>query len=366
MSSATTRWTAVPRRPPPRSGPSATRCRARPIRLLVRPGQELHGRAQAMGVAGVKPERLIDQLAHRRQPAIADERQPMGEPALLGEEADELGASSGLPPALKTMANTTHRRSPAVGRQPLRPVSGHRVLIVVIRPRRTQRGRDRERRSSRSARPSERETPCCCRRWSSSPLGRRAALAPDRGIGGERLDHARPDFRIVDLRAAVRSSQGALVRELELDQLVVGVGVAATHRQTDPPDVVAAQSAAHRRLDPIAPEATRTRPIPWECRRARSPRAPKDYSTRGDNWNAAPSAGRTGRVGPSPPLSNVDTRRRRHRTGPGPGPGRLQLDQLVGVGPPCARGHHVPNTKSGGSPAARAASALASTSLCAG
>ena len=56
----------------------------------VLPGQDLDRRTHAVRVARVEPERLVDQLAHRRQVAIAGEIQPVGEPAFLGEEADEV------------------------------------------------------------------------------------------------------------------------------------------------------------------------------------------------------------------------------------------------------------------------------------
>ena len=56
----------------------------------MRPGQDLDGRADAVRIARVQPERLLDQLAHRRQPLVAGEVETVGEPAFLGQEADEL------------------------------------------------------------------------------------------------------------------------------------------------------------------------------------------------------------------------------------------------------------------------------------
>ena len=43
-----------------------------------------------MRVARVEPERLLEQLRHRRQEAVAGEVEIVGEPALVDQEADEL------------------------------------------------------------------------------------------------------------------------------------------------------------------------------------------------------------------------------------------------------------------------------------
>ena len=51
---------------------------------------DLHRRAHAVGVARVQPERLLDQLAHRRQNFISGEIEPVREPAFLGQEPDEV------------------------------------------------------------------------------------------------------------------------------------------------------------------------------------------------------------------------------------------------------------------------------------
>jgi hypothetical protein len=40
-------------------------------------------------IGRIEPERLLDQLAHRRHETVAGEVQPVGKPAFLGEEAHE-------------------------------------------------------------------------------------------------------------------------------------------------------------------------------------------------------------------------------------------------------------------------------------
>ena len=58
--------------------------------MLHGPRSDLHHRGHAVRVARVEPERLLEQLRHRRQHALAGEVEIVGEPALGHEEADEL------------------------------------------------------------------------------------------------------------------------------------------------------------------------------------------------------------------------------------------------------------------------------------
>ena len=53
------------------------------------------------GSFGSSQNGLLDQLAHRRQDAVAGEVEPMGEPALAGEEADELLGGGGVAAGLE-------------------------------------------------------------------------------------------------------------------------------------------------------------------------------------------------------------------------------------------------------------------------
>ena len=64
-------------------------------------GQDLDRRTHAVRVARIEPERLLDQLAHRRYEAVAGEVQPMGEPTFLGEEAHEVLGERRAPAGLE-------------------------------------------------------------------------------------------------------------------------------------------------------------------------------------------------------------------------------------------------------------------------
>jgi hypothetical protein len=57
---------------------------------LLPAGQRLDRRPHPVRIVRIQPERLVDELAHWRQEAIAGECQPVREPAALGEEADEV------------------------------------------------------------------------------------------------------------------------------------------------------------------------------------------------------------------------------------------------------------------------------------
>ena len=101
MPSVTTRWTALPqtRSCEIRSELPFVVADLHVYQLL--PGQDLDSRTHAMWVARVEPERLLDQLAHRRHEAVAGEIQPMGEPAFLGKEADEVAGERGISAGLE-------------------------------------------------------------------------------------------------------------------------------------------------------------------------------------------------------------------------------------------------------------------------
>jgi hypothetical protein len=55
-------------------------------------------------IARVQPERLRDELAHRRQPSVASERQPAGDPAFLSQKRTKSPARAEFVPLLKTTA----------------------------------------------------------------------------------------------------------------------------------------------------------------------------------------------------------------------------------------------------------------------
>jgi hypothetical protein len=74
------------------------------IHVQVRAGEELDGRPYAMRIIRIEPEWLFEQLAHRRQVAVAGEAEPVGEPAPLGEKAHEFAREWGIRAALENHA----------------------------------------------------------------------------------------------------------------------------------------------------------------------------------------------------------------------------------------------------------------------
>jgi hypothetical protein len=113
---------------------------------MVRAGQDLDRRAHTMRIARVQPERLLDELAHRRQPSVTGKRQPVGDPAFLSQEADELAGESRIGALLEDDGvdePTVDDKRLAV--RAVGPVDGHGIPVVVVGTRLTQRGGDRKR-----------------------------------------------------------------------------------------------------------------------------------------------------------------------------------------------------------------------------
>src|SRR5687768_9829362 len=63
--------------------------------------QKLDGRRHPMWIVWVQPERLLQQRWHRRHDAVAGEIEPMGEPALAGQETHELFRDRNVPALLE-------------------------------------------------------------------------------------------------------------------------------------------------------------------------------------------------------------------------------------------------------------------------
>ena len=76
-------------RPSCQTGHSASR-RDRDVIVLHRARRDLHRRSHTVRIAGIEPERLVEQLGHRRQQALAGEVEIVGKPAFRYQEADEL------------------------------------------------------------------------------------------------------------------------------------------------------------------------------------------------------------------------------------------------------------------------------------
>ena len=92
-------------------------------------------------------------------------------------------------------------------------------------------------------------------------VGRRAALAVDRGVAVHGPDQPASDLRVVDDELALAGHVVGVVglhELLELDACVVRLG---RHGQADAPDVVAAGRPAHRRLHLVAPERPERLPL---------------------------------------------------------------------------------------------------------
>jgi hypothetical protein len=199
MPSAITRWTAWPHThvllPDPARPPFLVADGARDV---VRPGHDLDRRAHAVRVARIQPERLLDQLAHRWQQAVAGKVQPMRKPAILRQEANERLGQLMIDAFLEDHgARDEPDDDDRLAVRALRPVGGHSVRIVVVGPCRAQRARDGQCRVRGHDDRLGEEHLVVCRCWSSSRLGRRAALTPDRGARGaavhEPCHHRLPD-----------------------------------------------------------------------------------------------------------------------------------------------------------------------------
>ena len=72
-----------------------------PIAVGTRAGQELHRRGHVVRVARIKPERLIEQLRHRRQHALPREVEVVSEPTFAYEKAHELLGQGDVPEAAR-------------------------------------------------------------------------------------------------------------------------------------------------------------------------------------------------------------------------------------------------------------------------
>ena len=146
MPSAATRWTALPQTYSRLTSDVSRIAGGDRIPVGARAGQELDRRGHVMPVARVEPERLVEQLRHRRQQALAGEVEIMREPALLHEEAHELlgqgDVSARLEGRRRIEAGPDGERL-AVGA--IRPFDRRRVLVVVLRPLALERVGDRER-----------------------------------------------------------------------------------------------------------------------------------------------------------------------------------------------------------------------------
>ena len=195
MPSAATRWMAL--RPdvlPHHEQVSRIAGRDRII-VGARAGQELDRRGHVVRVARVEPERLLEQLRHRRHDAVAGEVEPVREPAVLDQEAHELLGQRNVPARLEDRgrieAGPDGERL-AVGA--IRPLDRCGVLVVVVRTLALSAfGIESE--CSPSSRPSARGTPGCCRASSQlDRVGRRAALAVDRRVAVHGPDQPAPDL----------------------------------------------------------------------------------------------------------------------------------------------------------------------------
>ena len=67
------------------------------VGVIARASKHLDGRAHEMRIARVEPEWRIEQFGHRRQQPVAGEAQPVREPDIRDQEADELAGKEALP-----------------------------------------------------------------------------------------------------------------------------------------------------------------------------------------------------------------------------------------------------------------------------
>jgi hypothetical protein len=92
-------------------------------------------------------------------------------------------------------------------------------------------------------------------------VGRRAALAVDRGVGVDRHDQPAPDLRVVDDEPAIGGHVVRIIGSQELEELIQRVAGLARHAQTDAPEVVAAHGPAHCGRHLVAPERPERVPL---------------------------------------------------------------------------------------------------------
>jgi hypothetical protein len=213
-------------------------------------------------VVRIEPERLVEQLPHRRQHALAGEVEVVHQPPLANEEAHELLGGRDVVAILEDHC----RRDGALDRESLAsraewPFDRGGVLVVVVGPVRLERVDDRERLVLRHHHGLREERlvvavaggPVHC-------IGRRAALPVKGGVAVDGHDELAPDRRVVDDEAAVAGDVLPLVSSKELEEPVLGVHP-GPHRQADAPDVVTGERLAHRRLHLVAPERPESVPF---------------------------------------------------------------------------------------------------------
>ena len=262
MPSAATRWIAL--RPDVLVIDLAVPQIARSCGVIVsqRPRGGLHRCGHAMRVAGVEPERAVEERRNRRQHALAGKVEIVHEPAIGHEEVDELLGGGDVAPVFEDHGLRVapfDRKGPARGIR--RPFDRGGVLEVVVGPLGLERVRDRERLVRRHDDRLGEERLVVAAVVPAHRIGRGAALAIDGRIVVDRLDQSPPDLRIVDDQLALVGHVVRIVGMDELEELVCGVVGLDRHGQADTPDVVAARGLAHRRLHPVAPERPERLPL---------------------------------------------------------------------------------------------------------
>ena len=219
------------------------------------PGSSQNGCSSSAGIGGRK-----------RSPAKSS--QCASQPSATRKRTNSFAVAT-CPPALKTTASAGPGQDGerlAIGAA--RPRDRGRVLVVVLRPRRPERVRDRQGGVRRHHHPLREERLVVAAVVPADRVGRGAALALDRGVAVERLDEPGPDLRLVDDQPAVAGHVVGPVGRQNWQKLDPRCRRRGRHRQADAPDVVAASGLAHGRLDLVAPEGPERPPTPWGCPRA--------------------------------------------------------------------------------------------------
>jgi hypothetical protein len=232
------------------------------ITVLQRARGGLHRRGHAVRVARIEPERLVEELLHRRQHALAGEVEVVGKPALGHKEAHELLGGRDVAAILEDHSDGDG----ALDRKRLaglteRPFDRGGVLIVVVGPVRLERVDDRERLVLCHHHGLREERLVVA--VAGGPVhgvGRRAALSVEGGVAVDGRDELAPDLGVVDDEAAVAGYVLPVVSSQELEEPVLGVHP-DPHRKADAPNLVAAECRAHRRLHPLAPERPESVPL---------------------------------------------------------------------------------------------------------
>jgi hypothetical protein len=95
----------------------------------------LHCRGHAVRIAGIEPERRIQQLRHGRQQALGREIEIVREPSLAHEEADEFLGGGDVGAVIEdhgTEEIAYNGESLAIRAE--RPFDGGAVLVVILWP----------------------------------------------------------------------------------------------------------------------------------------------------------------------------------------------------------------------------------------